>query len=183
MSVETVIDLNAFSNHRLTLIEQLESGKLNKTEYIKATLDFYDAVELNQPERIESILQGMYYYQYYNSFAKWHQIQYRELARDDIFTAIEHRTKSAAYYKLKDNITLKMLKLVKRDEVLAYYVKMDSCKLNSKLVEIVLLNYDSIILHTLDKKIIRYLDNKDMLSCRRQNSLIDTYINKKYYEV
>ncbi len=177
------IDLDMFSKHRLALINELELGQIDKCQYIEATLAFYKDCQIDEPESIDNVDQGLYYYQYYNSLAKSEQIKYRELVKVDIFTAIEHRDNSSYYYGLKDNITKKILKLLKKEEVSAYYVKTNSRKLNQKLVEIVLVEREKTVLHTLNKKIIRYLDNRNLLLAGHKFSVIEQYINETYYEV
>ncbi len=177
------LDLATFCEHRLHLIRELEAGKIDKCQYIHDSLEFYHAQDIQEPQRICSLEEGLYYYQYYNSLAKSEQIKYRELVETDLFAAIDCRTRSSQYYKIKDRISLKMLKLLKNKEVCAYYLETDSSKLNRKLVEIVVLGREKVILHTLSKRIIHYIDKRGWLATKAQCSIIEEYVNKKYYNI
>lgn len=66
-------------------------------------------------------------------------------------------------------------------KVSAYYLAMNSKNLNKRLVEIVFHDFDKVILHTLDAKVISILRSYGVLEKEARNSLIDSYVNEKFY--
>jgi len=62
----------------------------------------------------------------------------------------------------------------------AYFVKVKSKNLRKKLFEIVLLDYDNIILHSKSEAILNMLMKENVFINEVRNSLVDSYINQKY---
>lgn len=182
-TIMQTIDLKNYQTKRLSLIDALERGEIDKIDFIIANLNLYESDTLLKPQSIESLASGIYYYQYYNTNAKYHQIKYRELKYKDPFVAVEHRKKSDALYKTKEWVTYQLLNSLTDEPVIAYYVKSNSKKLKKKLVEIILPNQQKVILHSLDNKVINLLKRKSLLKKGLKKSQIDNYINQPYYKV
>lgn len=177
------IDFEHYRKMRCDLIEALERGEQDKNSFIDANTEMYIHLELKEPKTIVSALDGLFYYQYYNTLAKHHQMRFRDLKYKDPFVAVDHRKLSEKLYAIKENITYRLLGAIDYKDLDAYYVKSDSKQLNRKLIEIVLVNEEKAILHSLDDRIIRSLKAKGLLSTEQRPSLIDSYINKRYYKV
>lgn len=62
----------------------------------------------------------------------------------------------------------------------AYFVKVKSKNLKRKLFEIVLLDYDNVILHSKSEAILNMLIKEKVFINEVRNSLVDSYINQKY---
>ncbi len=177
------IDFRAHAQKRLQLIEQLECGQLDKATFIAANLALYDGLTITMPVAIEALEVGLFYYQYYNSLAKYQQLKFRELAEDDLFSALDWRRLSTANYQNKERVTAMLLEGVVNQPIVAYYVKVNSQKLRHKLVEIVFTAQQRVILHTVDDSVIAILRRKNYLTGKTANSLIADYINQPYYDI
>ncbi len=175
-------DIATFKEKRLNLIYALECGKMDKQSFIKANLELYGENEFDEPDEICDLDEGLFYYQYFNSLAKCHQMTYRELRYDNPFVAVKHRELSDSFYGIKERVTYRMLRCCKNEPISAYYVKTKSKKLHQRLVEIVFTDREKIILHTLDKKVIQLLYQRGCLFAGVKPSRIAEYINAPYYK-
>jgi len=61
-----------------------------------------------------------------------------------------------------------------------YYVKVKSQNLKKKLFEIILKDYDNIILHSKNETILKMLIEENAFTFEERKSLIDSYVNQKY---
>lgn len=177
------MDFEFYRQQRNALIDALDSGQLEKTAFIKAHAELYLPLAVKEPRRIEGTLDGLFYYQYYNTLAKHHQMQYRELKYKDPFVAVDHRKQSERFYAIKERVTYRLLCAVDFQEIEAYYVQAASKQLKHRLVEIVLLNEEKAILHSLDPQVVTALRTRELLDGMVKASVIDTYINQPYYKV
>ncbi len=174
------IDFAAHAKRRLQLIEQLESGQLDKVQFIELNTQLYNDYIIELPSTISSLEEGLFYYQYYNTMAKYYQIKYKYLLDENIFDAIEMRNQSSAYYRDKENITKLIISREYNEPITAYYVDVNSQRLKNKLVEIIFLERDKVILHTLDKQVIKILKRKKYFKYNKLKSRIEMYINQPY---
>ncbi len=176
------VNFSAHAERRLALIERLEAGQIDKVAFIEANLALYEGLTISLPAAIESLDAGLFYYQYYNSLAKYQQLQFRKLAENDLFSALDWRKLSHVNYQNKERVTAMLLAGVDAEPIVAYYVKVNSQKLRHKLVEIVFTARDKVILHSMDDAVIAILRRKNYLTGKIANSLIADYINQPYYD-
>ncbi len=172
------IDFAAHAKRRLQLIEQLESGQLDKVQFIELNKQLYSDYKIELPSTISSLEEGLFYYQYYNTMAKYYQIKYKHLVDDNIFDAIEMRDQSSAYYRDKEQITKLIINHSHNEPIEAYYVDVNSQRLKDKLIEIVFLARQKVVLHSLDKDVLTLLKRKNYFKYGRSKSRIDSYINQ-----
>ncbi|MCK8060711.1 MULTISPECIES: DUF6648 family protein [unclassified Fusibacter] len=177
------IDFLAHKKKRLDLIHALEAQELDKTSFILSNVDLYEGLDITEPTRVSSVEEGVFYYQYYNTMAKYNQMKYREMKETMPQAATEFQKLSDEQYAIKERVSYLLLYIIDAEDIRAYYVKSASSKLKSKLVEIVLIREEKVIMHTLDQRIIASLKSRSILNNSVRPSIIDTYINKPYYEV
>ncbi|PID79442.1 MAG: hypothetical protein CSB19_02315 [Clostridiales bacterium] len=176
------LDLKRHSIERLELIAQLESGQIDKATFIELNVSLYSAYDMTVPESFKSVDEGLFYYQYYNALAKQCQLTYRSLIDVDLFEALEYRNQSSAHYRTKERITEMILNAVEDEHITAYYVQTESRELRNKLVEIVFCDREKVILHSVDKTVVKQLKKLNCLISGIQKSRIDDYINQPYYK-
>ncbi len=177
------MDFEYFRARRDALIDSLERGELNKTDFIQAHAALYTALDLKEPKVIAGSTDGLFYYQYFNTMAKHHQMCYRDLKYKDPFVAVEHRNLSDQLYAIKERVTYRLLCAVDFKGIEAYYVKATSRQLRSRLVEIVFVHEEKAILHSLDFHVVAELRARNLLPDQERASKIDSYINQRYYDV
>lgn len=177
------MDFEYYRQQRNALIDDLDLGLLKKTDFIKAQTALYIEMDIKEPKCIQGTLDGLFYYQYYNTLAKHHQILYRDLKYKDPFVAVDHRKTSDKLYAIKERITYRLLCAIDFQGIEAYYVKATSKQLKYRLVEIVLVTEEKAILHSLDPQVITALKSRGLLDSTIKESIIDSYINKPYYKV
>lgn len=177
------MDFEYYKQQRHTLIEALERGEVDKTAFISANAALYLPLDLKEPRQIKGTLDGLFYYQYFNTLAKHHQMQYRALKYKDPFVAVDHRKLSEKLYAIKERVTYRLLCALEFQDIDAYYVHSASRQLRHKLVEIVLREEEKAILHSLDPQVITALKSRALLDENAKPSVIDTYINQPYYRV
>lgn len=122
---------------------------------------------------------AVYNYQYCNVLAKYyqkkaHDMSKRNEARQDFLELSNY------FYSKKDGVTLKLLRLLDFQGIEAYFVKVRSRNLKKKLFEIILKDYDNIILHSKNESILNLLIKENAFINETRHSLVDSYINQKY---
>lgn len=177
---ENVFD--KFFNHRDSLIIQYKNGDISKSEYIMMNVDFMEKMNIRPFKKIDSFEKGIYNYQYYNMLAKYYYMEAQQIKKND-----EHQKyfqsfldEGYHYYKLKDKSTLKLLKFLKFRNVESYFIKVNSDKLQGKLFEINLMDYEKAILHSKSYRILDMLRAEGVFIEGVKKSLIDDYVNVKY---
>lgn len=171
-----------FFEQRRILIKRLEANELTKSEYVEETYAFIKSLNMepsNGP--VTSIEEGLYNYQYYNMLAKYYRQEAQALKYKDPFKAKDYRDLVEKYYKNKDSVTVKLLEYLEYKGVESYYVHIKSRNLRGRLIEIVLTDYDLAVLHTMNDHIIKKLKKNNVLRKGQHKSVIDDYINTKYY--
>lgn len=168
-----------FLKNRESLIAQYNKGDLTKEEFIEENYRSINSLGIKPFRRIDNVKKGIYNYQYYNVIAKYYQKKAHALsknseARQDFLDLANY------FYSKKDKVTEKLLKLLDFKGVEAYYVKVKSPNLKKKLFEIVLKDYDNVILHSKSKTILDMLIKENIFHHEEKKSVIDNYINQKY---
>jgi hypothetical protein len=168
-----------FLKNRQNLIDQYTKGDLTKEEFIEENYACINALDIKPFQKIDNVKKAIYNYQYYNVLAKYyqkraHDLNKRNLSREEFFELSNY------YYSRKDNVTEKLLKLLDFRGVEAYYVSVKSPNLKKRLFEIVLFDYDNVILHSTSEIILNMLIYENVFIKEERKSLIDSYINQKY---
>jgi len=168
-----------FLKNRQSLIDQYVKGDLSKEEFIESNYHYINALGVKPFQRIDSVQKAIYNYQYYNVIAKYyqkraHDLSKRHEARNDFIEMANY------YYSKKDRVTEKLLKLLDFRDIEAYFVRVKSPNLKNKLFEIVLKDYDNIILHSKNEVILNMLISEGAFTNEIRDSLVDSYINQKY---
>lgn len=174
--------LNKFDRfllNRDNLIDQYNKGDLTKDEFIEANYNSVIELGIKPFQKIDNVKKAIYNYQYYNVLAKYYQKRAHELskqhgAREDFFELAD------SFYSKKDYTTEKLLKLLDFTGVEAYFVKVKSPTLKRKLFEIVLKEYDNVILHSKNEVLLNMLIRENVFINEVRDSLVDSYINEKY---
>lgn len=169
--------LGKYFRYRQSLIEQYLKGDMSKREYLASNLDAVLALNIKPFKYVDSVNKGLFNYQYYNAMAKEAKMEaslYNDKEVKKIYTE-----KSDYYYSKKDKATLKVLELKDFQNVKAYYIKVRSKELKSKLFEIVLED-NNMILHSANEMILKRLKEERVFEDVKKKSLIDNYINQRY---
>jgi hypothetical protein len=89
-------------------------------------------------------------------------------------------TKVNFHYRKKDDAIRQLLRYLDFTNMEAYYIKAKSDFLDNKLIEILLHDYEGVILHTINPGIVEELKEEGVFQPIRKRSRIDDYVNKKY---
>lgn len=175
----TLNKFEQFLKNRQSLIEQYSKGDLTKEEFIEANFRCVHALDIKPFYKIDNVKKAIYNYQYYNVMAKYYQKRAHDLSkryegREDFLEQANY------YYSRKDDVTMKLLKLLDFRGIEAYFVKVKSPNLKNKLFEIVLKDYDNVILHSKNEILLNLLIYENAFSNEERRSLVDSYINQKY---
>ncbi len=170
-----IIDYKNFEKVRIDLISELESGRLDKAEFLSKSLEIFGGKIYAEPDIVSSVEEGVFYYFYFNTMAK----SYMKKSKND--SSGKNAYISNEYYQIKEDVLVKLIGLFEDEELSSYYVNTDSVKLKNNLVEIYVKSREKLIFHTLNPKTIGILKRRGLLEPRPKESLIESYINKKYY--
>lgn len=172
--------MDAFFKSRDALIDQLEAGRISKTRFIEENYKFVMTLDLQPFEGDLDDQQCIYNYQYYNLLAKYENLKAQEVAYYDSNLFEEHMKISEAYYQKKDLATQAFLKFVDYKNVKAYFLNLDSKRLEGQLFEVVFLDYKRAIFHSMDQKILKALREHGVFSPVYKPSIIQDYVNSAY---
>ena len=162
---------------------QYSNGDLNKREFLQKNFDYFALRNARPYIKVDSYEKGMYNYQYYNVMAKY----YRTLAIDVKNTKKHMRdygyylNLTNKYYHLKDRSVLSILKLQNFENTSSYYIKCESKALRNELYEIVLEDKKEAIFHSKAPWLLKILKNENIFEDEMKTSIIDHYINERYY--
>ena len=168
-----------FFVHRQSLIEQYKKGDLTKAEFIESNFYYIQAMDTKPFQRVDNIKKGLFNYQYYNVLAKYCQKRAHDAPKGSQQKQ-DFLEKANYYYSKKDKVTVKILEILDYTGIDAYYVKVKSSQLKNKLFEIVLHDYENIILHSKNEDIKNKLTEEGVFRKEKMKSVIDNYINEKY---
>ncbi|MDK2918575.1 MAG: hypothetical protein PWQ37_1308 [Candidatus Petromonas sp.] len=172
-----------FFENRDSLIIQFKNGDITKREFIEEHYYFIQKLNLKPFKNgIDSFEKGIYNYQYYNMVAKYCYMKSkdRRLIEKHPHVARKYGRKAGYYYNQKDWSTLKLLEHLDFQNVEAYFIKVNSKALKDKLYEIVLKDFESVILHSKSEYMLKRLREEGVFVEGVRRSLIDSYINQKY---
>ncbi len=172
--------IEEFFKNRDFLIDEFESKKIDKTLFIEKNYEFIINLNLKPFEEDMDYRKCIYNYQYYNIFAKYRNLEAKDIEFFDKKEAERLRGDEEYYYKLKDEVTLLFLELIHYKNVSAYFLNTNSNRLDGKLYEIVFKDYDRAIFHSLDKKILKKLRENDVFSPVYKDSIISDYVNSSF---
>ncbi len=170
--------LQKYFNYRQALIDQYAKGDMTKKEYLKKNLDAVLSLNIAPFKNIDTVEKALFNYQYYNAMAKEAKIDAAYASNSEYAYCL--REKADYYYSKKDAATLKILRLLDFKGINAYFINVKSKYLKGKLFEIVLLEHN-MILHSSNSVILNQLRNECIFDEHTKKSVIDSYINQKYY--
>lgn len=171
-----------FFEQRNTLIYLYQKGDISKREFIQEHYDYIMRLHLKPFQRIDSFEKGIYNYQYFNALAKYGQMQLRDKKLQEKHPELIHQIeeKTRDNYRRKDEAILRLLRYLDYQEIEAYFIKAKSEYLDHRLIEIVLLDYEDTILHTVSQRVLEGLREEGVFQEVRRRSRIDRYVNQKY---
>ncbi|MGO3018973.1 MAG: DUF6648 family protein [Anaerococcus sp.] len=174
--------LEKFDSWRKDTIDLLTEGSIDKNEFLDINYEYIQKLDLKPYSHIENILEGIYNYQYYNILAKRSNnkanLYLHNPKKKKIYSRYINDREN--YYCLKDYTTSSLIKLVNYQNIKSYYIKLLSKRLTGKIFEIVLLDYDKVILHSKDPRILQELKNHQVFDENIQLSKINEYVNRSY---
>ena len=85
--------------------------------------------------------------------------------------------KSNNYYAEKDKYLFRMIDFLDKDSSEAYFIDMNSKRLNSSLFEIVVKDVEFAIFHSMNEKILEKLNEKNIFVNETRISKINDYVN------
>lgn len=178
--LKTTFDI--FFEEREALIFKYKKGDLTKREFVEEHYYYIIRLKLKPFQRIDSFEKGIYNYQYHNAVAKYNWLKMREkkLIEKHPELVRELEEKVNFHYRKKDEAIRNLLRYLNFSNVEAYFIKAKSDYLDNKLIEIVLHDYEGVILHTINPGIVEELEEEGVFQPIRKRSKIDDYVNKKY---
>ncbi len=177
---KTTFDL--FFEEREALIFKYKKGDLSKREFIEEHYYYITRMGLKPFQKIDSFEKGIYNYQYHNVIAKYNQLRMRDKKLMEKHPELirELDAKVNFHYRKKDDAIRQLLRYLDFTNMEAYYIKAKSDFLDNKLIEILLHDYEGVILHTINPGIVEELKEEGVFQPIRKRSRIDDYVNKKY---
>lgn len=172
--------IEKFFINRDKLIDELEGGRLSKTAFIEKNYEFVMDLELKPFEDNLDDKKCIYNYQYYNLLAKYENFKAQEVEFFDPELYDFHMEEANKYYEFKDKATLAFLEFVNYKNVKAYFLNLDSKRLEGQLFEVVFLDYNRAIFHSMNQKILSKLRENGKFSPVYKASIIHDYVNSAY---
>ncbi len=166
--------LQKYFNYRQALIDQYVKGDMTKREYLDKNLDAVLSLNIKPFKNADTVDKALFNYQYYNAMAK----DCKMCAYGDYEYQFQEQTDY--FYAQKDKATMRVLQLLDYTGVRAYYISVRSKELKNKLFEIVLTEYNNVILHSTNESIRNRLIEEGCFENGTKKSLIDYYINHRY---
>lgn len=171
--------LEVFFEKRNDLISELSQGKIDKIAFLEKNYELIQNLNMKPLLNISSLEEGMYNYQYYNILAKFFkqksQLYSNNKKKQKKYN--ENLMKSNNYYAEKDKYLFRMIDFLDKDSSEAYYIDMNSKRLNSSLFEIVVKDVEFAIFHSMNEKILEKLYEKNIFINETRISKIDDYVN------
>lgn len=177
----SLVNIEAFYANRDFLIDALEAGKIDKTEYFEESLKFLKDIGF-KPQEVSTLdFDGAaMHYQYFNLMAKYHFMQGELKVFNQPKEAARQQDLGFDFYTKKDQVTLRFLELSEYKDIRAYYIALQSKALEGQLFEIIFEKENRIVLHSKDKRILYKLKDAGVFDERLQPSAIDEYVNTRY---
>lgn len=173
--------LEIFFSKRNDLIDRLEDNKLNKKDFLLENYLLIDNLNMKPFQNLNSIEKCMYNYQYYNVMAKYYRVKINNAlnSKKQKKTVEVNKSKINNYYIEKDKVILALLELVENENIIAYPLIINSSRINN-LIEIVILNFERAILHSVNADVVDKLKQKGVFDEIPRLSKIDNYVNSGY---
>ncbi|MGN1318801.1 MAG: DUF6648 family protein [Lachnospirales bacterium] len=170
--------LQKYFNYRQALIDQYMKGDMTKREYLERNLDAVLSLNIKPFKNVDTVDKALFNYQYYNAMAKDAKIN----TTGNTDREYEHilLERSNYFYSQKDRATMRVLQLYDFTNVSAYFIKVKSKYLRNKLFEIILEDTNT-VLHSSNQSILNRLKEERVFSEGVKRSVIDSYINQRYY--
>lgn len=170
--------LQKYFSYRQSLINQYVKGDMTKEEYLDSNLEAVLSLRDKPFKYVDNVEKGLFNYQYYNAMAKACKMEQRSCT--DREKNLLYYDKINYYYESKDRATMKILRLIDYKNIETYFIKVRSKYLRGRLFEIILKDYEGIILHSQNEGILNKLRETGVFKESSKKSLIDYYINSKY---
>lgn len=170
--------LQKYFSYRQSLIDQYVKGDMTKKEYLRENLDAVLSLNIQPFKNADTVDKALFNYQYYNAMAKDAKIEASYAVNKEYAQAL--REKANYFYSKKDSATMKVLRLLDFKGVSAYFIKVRSKYFKGRLYEIVL-EEQNMILHSSSIAVLNMLRQEGVFDEHTKKSLIDGYINQKYY--
>lgn len=171
--------LEVFFKKRNDLISELSQGKIDKFSFLEKNYELIQNLNMKPLLNISSLEEGMYNYQYYNILAKFFkqksQLYSNNKKKQKKYN--ENLMKSNNYYAEKDKYLFRMIDFLDKDSSEAYFIDMNSKRLNSSLFEIVVKDVEFAIFHSMNEKILEKLNEKNIFVNETRISKINDYVN------
>lgn len=171
--------LEVFFKKRNDLISELSQGKIDKISFLEKNYELIQNLNMKPLLNISSLEEGMYNYQYYNILAKFFkqksQLYSNNKKKQKKYN--ENLMKSNNYYAEKDKYLFRMIDFLDKDSSEAYFIDMNSKRLNNSLFEIVVKDVEFAIFHSMNEKILEKLYEKNIFVNETRISKIDDYVN------
>lgn len=171
--------LEVFFKKRNDLISELSQGKIDKISFLEKNYELIQNLNMKPLLNISSLEEGMYNYQYYNILAKYFkqksQLYSNNKKKQKKYN--ENLMKSNNYYAEKDKYLFRMIDFLDKDSSEAYFIDMNSKRLNNSLFEIVVKDVEFAIFHSMNEKILEKLYEKNIFINETRISKIDDYVN------
>lgn len=171
--------LETFFKKRNDLIFELSNGKIDKISFLEKNYELIQNLNMKPLLNISSLEEGMYNYQYYNILAKFFKqksILYSNNNKKQK-KYNENLMKSNNYYAEKDKYLLRMIDFLDENSTEAYFIDMNSKRLNNSLFEIVVKDIEFAIFHSMNIGILQKLKEKNIFVNEIRISKIDDYVN------
>lgn len=176
-----MIEMSKFYEKRDALIDALETGDIDKITYFEESLGFFEATGF-RPKAVEKLNfeEAVIHYQYYNLKAKSALMS----AENDVDLPMakikKYENDAADYYMKKDQVSMQLVALVNYEHIRAYFIQMQSKRLEGELFEVIFEEENRLILHSKDKRLLNRLRQANVFDETLQPSAIETYINTRY---
>ena len=171
--------LEHFFKKRNDLIFELSEGKIDKISFLEKNYELIQNLNMKPLLNISTLEEGMYNYQYYNILAKFFKqksILYSNNKKKQK-KYNENLMKSNNYYAEKDKYLLRMIDFLDENSTEAYFIDMNSKRLNNSLFEIVVKDVEFAIFHSMNIEILQKLKEKNIFVNEIRISKIDDYVN------
>lgn len=172
----------SFFDNRSLLIRQYKDEEITKKQFLDYNYDLVQKTSMKPFLRIDTYEMGMYNYQYYNVLAKYFTAMAKEVKNTKRHQRYYnyYLNKGNNYYNEKDKAALSLMEFLNFEGIEAYYIDVNSKRLQNELYEIVLLDYKEAIFHSKALWLLDILKEKGIFIDEMKKSLIDEYINETY---
>ena len=180
--IKEIEKLKQFETFRKESIDLLEESKVDKETFLSKNLSFLEKLNLKPFTTINTVNEALYNYHYYNLLAKKSNLDAQKVIHNvrkkKIY--IKYINQRENYYHLKDMATLRLIEILKYENIESYYIILKSNRLKGEIFEIYVKNMYQAILHSKSKLNWEKLKEHEVFVDEERQSLIDSYVNKTY---